>query len=292
MRPLRYHDDVLRHRRSGPERDFAAGSGERRAMAGMARAAEASKAPPPRRRAGEDRPLVGLTMFASPPLRAASDETDWRLRMSGVPRHRHRRPVDGEAGRRRLVSAVIDVSTTEIADLLFGGVFPATEDGSAPSSVPGFLCRSVGALDMVNFGAPDTVPSAIGPVVSSAQSAGHPDADSPRNAAMGRWIGDRANLMEGPVRFLLPEGGVSALDEAGKPFFDTRRARRCSARWRRACGRRRRASSSRPASYQQSGICGALVQHFRALQAHGRTRGGPVGSSMAAIDGSPSGFTR
>lgn len=37
---------------------------------------------------------------------------------------------------------------------------------------------------------------------------------------MGRWIGERLNLMEGPVRFFLPEGGVSALDAPGKPFHD------------------------------------------------------------------------
>ena len=37
---------------------------------------------------------------------------------------------------------------------------------------------------------------------------------------MGRWIGERLNRMDGPVRFLLPEGGVSALDAAGQPFHD------------------------------------------------------------------------
>jgi uncharacterized protein (UPF0261 family) len=39
-------------------------------------------------------------------------------------------------------------------------------------------------------------------------------------AAMGRWIGAKLNEMEGPVRFLLPEGGVSALDAPGQPFHD------------------------------------------------------------------------
>jgi uncharacterized protein (UPF0261 family) len=37
---------------------------------------------------------------------------------------------------------------------------------------------------------------------------------------MGRWIGERLNAMEGPVRFLLPERGVSALDAPGQPFHD------------------------------------------------------------------------
>jgi uncharacterized protein (UPF0261 family) len=40
------------------------------------------------------------------------------------------------------------------------------------------------------------------------------------NAAIGRWIIERVNRMEGPVRFLLPLGGVSAIDQAGKPFHD------------------------------------------------------------------------
>jgi uncharacterized protein (UPF0261 family) len=40
------------------------------------------------------------------------------------------------------------------------------------------------------------------------------------NAQMGRWIGERLNRMDGPVRFFLPEKGVSALDARGQPFFD------------------------------------------------------------------------
>ena len=82
------------------------------AMAGMAKARlEASKAPPPRRRAGEDRPLVGLTMFGvtTPCVQQVTETDRRRLRMPGVPRHRHRRPVDGEAGRRRPGAGVIDV---------------------------------------------------------------------------------------------------------------------------------------------------------------------------------------
>ena len=40
------------------------------------------------------------------------------------------------------------------------------------------------------------------------------------NRAIGEWMGARINQMEGPVRLLLPEGGVSALDAPGKPFHD------------------------------------------------------------------------
>jgi uncharacterized protein (UPF0261 family) len=37
---------------------------------------------------------------------------------------------------------------------------------------------------------------------------------------MGRWIGEKLNQMDAPVRFLLPEGGVSALDAPGQAFHD------------------------------------------------------------------------
>ena len=40
------------------------------------------------------------------------------------------------------------------------------------------------------------------------------------NARLGRWIGERLNLMDGPMRFFLPEGGVSAIDAPGRPFSD------------------------------------------------------------------------
>jgi uncharacterized protein (UPF0261 family) len=40
------------------------------------------------------------------------------------------------------------------------------------------------------------------------------------NRAIGHWIAERLNRMEGPVRFLIPEGGVSLLDQPGQPFHD------------------------------------------------------------------------
>ncbi len=104
-----------------------------------------------------------------------------------------------------------------------GGVFPATEDRFGAiirTRIP--YVGSVGALDMVNFGAPDTVPERYrgrqlhqhNPQVTLMRTT--PD----ENERMGRWIGERLNQMDGPVRFLLPEGGVSALDEPGSPFYD------------------------------------------------------------------------
>jgi uncharacterized protein (UPF0261 family) len=122
-----------------------------------------------------------------------------------------------------LIGAVIDLTTTEVCDMMMGGVFPATEDrfgAMIRARMP--YVGSVGALDMVNFGPPQTVPERYAgrtfcrhnPQVTLMRT-------TPEECArMGRWIGERLNAMEGPVRFLLPEGGVSALDAAGKPFHD------------------------------------------------------------------------
>ena len=122
-----------------------------------------------------------------------------------------------------LVEGVIDTTTTEICDLLFGGVFAATEDrlgAIARSKVP--YVGSVGALDMVNFGAPDT----ISPHYADRLFYEHnPQVTLMRttpeeNAEMGRWLGAKLNACAGPVRFLLPEAGVSALDAPGATFHD------------------------------------------------------------------------
>ena len=165
--------------------------------------------------------MFGVTTPCVQQLAAALER---RLRMPRVPRHRHRRPVDGEAGRCRPdPPGVIDITTTEVCDLLFGGVFPATEDRFGAiirKRIP--YVGSVGALDMVNFGAPDTVPERYrgrklhvhNPQVTLMRTTAE------ENAAMGRWIGERLNRMDGPVRFFLPEGGVSALDAPGQPFYD------------------------------------------------------------------------
>ena len=122
-----------------------------------------------------------------------------------------------------LVQGVIDLTTTEVADMQMGGVFPATEDrfGAVIRTRMPYV-GSVGALDMVNFAAPETVPDRYrgrlmyphNPHVTLMRT-------TPEECTrMGRWIGERLNLMEGPVRFFLPEGGVSALDAPGKAFHD------------------------------------------------------------------------
>jgi uncharacterized protein (UPF0261 family) len=122
-----------------------------------------------------------------------------------------------------MLAGVVDLTTTEVCDFLMGGVFPATEDRFGAiirSRVP--YVGSVGALDMVNFGRSETIPERYrqrkfhvhNPQVTLMRTT--PE----ENERMGRWIGERLNRMDGPVRFFLPEGGVSALDAPGQPFWD------------------------------------------------------------------------
>ena len=121
------------------------------------------------------------------------------------------------------IAAVLDMTTTEVCDLMMGGVFPATEDRFGAVIRKGMpYVGSCGALDMVNFGAPETVPAHYAdrlfyqhnPQVTLMRTT------ADENTRMGQWIGERLNQMEGPVRFFLPQGGVSALDAPGKEFHD------------------------------------------------------------------------
>jgi uncharacterized protein (UPF0261 family)/ABC-type branched-subunit amino acid transport system ATPase component len=122
-----------------------------------------------------------------------------------------------------LLAGVIDVSTTEIADEIGGGVLsagPTRLDVFARHPLP--YVGSCGALDMINFGAWDTVPERFrarklyrhNPTVTLMRTT----VDECR--AIGAFLGDKLNAINGPVRFLIPEGGVSAIDRPGQPFHD------------------------------------------------------------------------
>jgi uncharacterized protein (UPF0261 family) len=122
-----------------------------------------------------------------------------------------------------LVSGVIDVTTTEISDLLVGGVMSAGPDrlgAIARTRVP--YVGSVGAVDMVNFWGADTVPERFrgrrlhkhNAQVTLMRTTWK------ENREIGTWIAERLNRCDGPVRFLIPEKGVSAMDAEGQPFHD------------------------------------------------------------------------
>jgi uncharacterized protein (UPF0261 family)/ABC-type branched-subunit amino acid transport system ATPase component len=197
------------------------------AMVGMvkARAANVERERRPATRGGGSKPAIGLTMFGvtTPCVDAVVDalEEDFEclvFHATGVGGQSMEKLVDSGA-----LSGVIDITTTEVCDLLLGGVLPATEDrfgAIARMRVP--YIGSCGALDMVNFGPMDSVPERYrgrtlqvhNPTVTLMRTT--PE----ENARVGRWIGERLNRMDGAVRFFLPEGGVSALDAPGRPFSD------------------------------------------------------------------------
>jgi uncharacterized protein (UPF0261 family) len=174
---------------------------------------------------GANLPSIGLTMFGvtTPAVQqiAAALRGDFEclvFHATGVGGRSMEKLVDSG-----LLAGVIDITTTEVCDLLMGGVFPATEDrfGAVIRTRLPYV-GSVGALDMVNFGAPETIPEGYrtrrlhvhNPQVTLMRTSVE------ENDRIGRWIGERLNAMDGPVRFFLPEGGVSALDAPGLPFWD------------------------------------------------------------------------
>lgn len=122
-----------------------------------------------------------------------------------------------------LLAGVLDLTTTEVCDFLFGGVLACTEDrlgAVARTGAP--YVGSCGALDMVNFGGMDTVPERYqgrtfyphNPQVTLMRTTAE------ENTRQGEWIAAKLNQCNGPVRFLIPEGGVSALDAPGQAFWD------------------------------------------------------------------------
>lgn len=171
------------------------------------------------------RPALGITMFGvtTPCVQALIKrlEADYECLVF------HATGTGGRAmealGDSGLLAGFLDITTTEIADMLVGGILPADEDRlGAPIRTGLPYLGSVGALDMVNFGPRETVPERFAgrkfvihnPNVTLMRTT------RDENRAAGEWIGGRLNQMEGPALFLLPEGGVSALDRPGGPFHD------------------------------------------------------------------------
>jgi uncharacterized protein (UPF0261 family) len=122
-----------------------------------------------------------------------------------------------------LIGGVVDITTTEVCDHLFGGVLACTDDrfGAVARSKAPYV-GSCGALDMVNFGAMEAVPQHYrgrrlyphNPQVTLMRTT------ADENIQQAHWIAQRLNQCEGEVRFLLPLGGVSALDAPGQAFWD------------------------------------------------------------------------
>ncbi len=171
------------------------------------------------------KPALGLTMFGvtTPCVQAVAqrlqDDYDCLVfHATGVGGQSMEKLADSG-----LLAGAIDVSTTEIADEIGGGVLsagPTRLDVFARHALP--YVGSCGALDMVNFGAWETVPERYkgrrlyrhNPTVTLMRTT--PD----ECRAIGEFIATKLNAMRGPLRFLIPEGGVSAIDRQGQPFHD------------------------------------------------------------------------
>ena len=122
-----------------------------------------------------------------------------------------------------LIQGVIDVTTTAVADEVVGGVLacgPQRFDAILDARIPYVL--SVGALDMVNFGAKETVPSKFAERklhVHNAQVTLMRTTPE-ENRQVARWIADKLNRSTTPLTLLIPKLGISTIDAVGQPFHD------------------------------------------------------------------------
>src|SRR5262245_49154572 len=120
-----------------------------------------------------------------------------------------------------LIAGVLDITTTELADELVGGILTAGPDrltAAGKRGIPQVI--SVGALDMVNFGPPETIPEKF----KERQFYRHNATVTlmrttvAENRRLGEEIGRKAAAATGPTAILLPKDGVSAIDRTGQPF--------------------------------------------------------------------------
>jgi uncharacterized protein (UPF0261 family) len=188
------------------------------AIAGMAKAEVAE--------VNEDKPLIGATMFGvtTPCVDAARERLE-ALGYEVLVFH-----ATGAGGRSMealmrdgFITAVLDTTTTELADDLVGGVLSAGPDrleAAGELGIPQVV--SLGALDMVNFGPPETVPQEFegrlfyehNPTVTLMRT-------TPEECAeLGRRIAEKLNNARGLLTVFVPLEGVSLIDTDGQVFHD------------------------------------------------------------------------
>lgn len=191
-----------------------------RAMAGMTRFAREAPNDEP------NRPLLGATMFGvTTPcvsrVRQLLEDSGYELLIF------HATGTGGQAMERLVrddfIEGVLDITTTEWADELVGGALsagPHRLEAAGEKGAPQVI--STGALDMVNFGPPDSVPDKFrgrlfyrhNPNVTLMRTTRE------ENRQLGRILAEKANQARGPVTIVLPLRGVSALDAVGREFHD------------------------------------------------------------------------
>ena len=172
----------------------------------------------------EDRPTIAITMFGvtTPCVQTAREYLQQRGYETIV---FHATGTGGRAMEsliaEGIVDGVLDVTTTEWADELVGGVLsagPDRLDGAAAAGIPQVV--STGALDMVNFGPRDTVPEEFegrqfhvhNPQVTLMRTT--PE----ENAELGEIIAGKLNAATGQTALFLPLDGVSMIDVEGEDF--------------------------------------------------------------------------
>jgi uncharacterized protein (UPF0261 family) len=174
----------------------------------------------------EQRPLIAASMFGvtTPAVTAARESLEQRgyevlvFHATGTGGMAMEGLIDSD-----FIVGVADITTTELADRLVGGVLPAGPERlevAGRKGVPQVV--SLGALDMVNFGARDTVPPEFetrnlyihNPSVTLMRT-------TPEECAeLGRLIAHKLADARGPVALFVPLKGVSAIDIEGGPFYD------------------------------------------------------------------------
>lgn len=175
-----------------------------------------------------DTPTIGLSMFGV--TTPCVSEIDRLIKTKNPKNHDgmvfHATGIGGRTMEKLLLEGhlegLIDITTTEIADHICGGILsagPKRLDAVAAVGMP--YVGAPGALDMVNFWAPETVPLCF----KNRQFYHHNSnvtlmrTTSDECHEIGQWIANKLNACEGPVRFLIPEKGISALDIEGGEFW-------------------------------------------------------------------------
>ena len=172
------------------------------------------------------KPAVGMTMFGvtTPCVTAARQQLESLgyeclvFHATGTGGQAMEKLVQSD-----LLGGVLDITTTEVADEVVGGVFaagPARFDVIFEKRIP--CVMSVGALDMVNFGAKDTVPEKFRDRKLHVHNANVTlmRTTAQENRLFAQWMARKINRGNSPLTLLIPEGGVSALDSPGQPFWD------------------------------------------------------------------------
>ncbi len=188
------------------------------AIAGMVKAAVPDD--------GDRRPLIGATMFGV--TTACVTRARERLEELGYEVLVFHATGTGGQSFEALaaggyLAGALDITTTELADELVGGVLsagPARLEAVGEAGVPQVV--SLGALDMVNFGARETVPERFrernlyvhNPMVTLMRTT------PAENEELGRRIAGKLNAARGPTALFVPLRGVSAIDRDGQPFHD------------------------------------------------------------------------